>query len=110
VAGQQEAPAVNGTVEIEYYSWLGKELLGGGEEGKHVVVALPAERTVRALLSELAADSEPFRRLVYDPDERRLKEYATLIVNGRTVELAGGLDAELKPNDQLLLLPGFSGG
>jgi molybdopterin converting factor small subunit len=101
---------VNGTVQLEYYSWLGKELIGAGEKGKTVTLQLPADGTVRALLVGLAADSAKFRELVYDPVEQRLKEYATLILNGRTIELAGGLDAPLKAGDELLLLPGFSGG
>jgi molybdopterin converting factor small subunit len=98
------------TVELEYFSWLAKELIGADEKGKTVTLGLPPERTVRSLLATLAADSPRFAELVYDPAEQRLKEYATLIVNGRTIELAGGLDAPLKPGDQLLLLPGFSGG
>jgi molybdopterin converting factor small subunit len=98
------------TVKLEYYSWLAKELIAAGEEGATVEVPLPEDRTVRSLLAGLAAESEAFARLVYDPEDRRLREYATLIVNGRVVELAGGLDARLQPGDHLLLLPGFSGG
>lgn len=98
------------TVKLEYYSWLSKELIGGSENGAVVEVPLSGDRTVRSLLAGLAADSEPFGRLVYDTDGQRLREYATLIVNGRVVELAGGLDAPLRPGDHLVLLPGFSGG
>lgn len=101
---------MNGTVQLEYYSWLGKELIGAGEKGRTVTLPLPAEGTVRVLLAGLAADSPKFRELVYDPADARLKEYATLILNGRTIELAGGLDAPLQAGDELLLLPGFSGG
>ena len=101
---------MNGTVQLEYYSWLGKELIGAGERGKTITLPLPAEGTVRVLLTGLAADSAKFRELVYDPADARLKEYATLILNGRTIELAGGLDAPLQAGDELLLLPGFSGG
>jgi molybdopterin converting factor small subunit len=109
---QRRAPArtTMTTVQLEYYSWLAKELIGVSEKGKKVLLPLPAEGTVRALLAGLAADSAKFRELVYDPAEQRLKEYATLILNGRTIELAGGLDAALKAGDELLLLPGFSGG
>jgi molybdopterin converting factor small subunit len=98
------------TVRLEYYSWLAKELAGADESGTTVELPLPAAGTVRALLEGLAAESEPFRRLVYDVEGKRLREYATLIVNGRVIELAGGLDARLRPGDELLLLPGFSGG
>jgi molybdopterin converting factor small subunit len=98
------------SVKLEYYSWLAKELIGAGEEGATVEVPLPADRTVRSLLADLANQSDRFEQLVYDRGSRRLREYATLIVNGRVVELAGGLDSRLEPGDHLLLLPGFSGG
>src|SRR5688572_3090983 len=108
----------NGAITLEYYSWLRKELLGvlddapkgGGEGSTLATIPLRDGVTVRALLQELAADSEPFQRLVYDVEGQRLREYVTLIVNGRVVELAGGLDRRLEPGDELLLLPGFSGG
>ena len=105
-----------GTISLEYYSWLCKELGVGkeepnGREGSAVTtIPLRDGMTVRSLLVELAADSEPFQRLVYDLEGQRLREYVTLIVNGRVVELAGGLDRRLEPGDELLLLPGFSGG
>jgi molybdopterin converting factor small subunit len=98
------------TVKLEYYSWLAKELVGAAESGATVEVALPDDRTVRSLLAGLAADWPKFAELVYDLEGRRLREYATLIVNGRVVDLVGGLDARLQPDDHLLLLPGFSGG
>jgi molybdopterin converting factor small subunit len=105
-----QSPTPMATIQLEYYSWLAKELIGASEQGKKIVLPLPAEATVRVLLAGLAADSAKFRDLVYDPVQQRLKEYATLILNGRTIELAGGLDAPLKAGDELLLLPGFSGG
>ena len=106
----------NGTITLEYYSWLRKELGLADDEPKDregsTVTAIPLRdgMTVRSLLAEMAAESEPFERLVYDLEGRRLREYVTLIINGRVVELAGGLDRELGPGDELLLLPGFSGG
>lgn len=99
-----------GTIRLEYYSWLAKELIGAGEQGATVELPLPDDGTVRSLLAGLATDSPKFAELVYDSAGRRLREYATLIVNGRVVELAGGLDARLEAGDHLLLLPGFSGG
>jgi molybdopterin converting factor small subunit len=106
----------NGTISFEYYSWLRKELGVAHDEPKDregsTITTVPIEdgQTIRELLRGMAAESEPFQRLVYDLEGERLREYVTLIVNGRVVELAGGLDIPLKPGDELLLLPGFSGG
>ena len=105
-----------GTISLEYYSWLRKELGVAKDAPKDregsTFTTLPLRdgATIRSLLEELTAASEPFQRLVYDLDGKRLREYVTLIVNGRVVELAGGLDRKLEPGDELLLLPGFSGG
>jgi molybdopterin converting factor small subunit len=107
----------SGTITLEYYSWLCKELgvahdepKSGGEGSAISTIRLREGATLRSLLEEKAADSASFQRLVYDLEGRRLREYVTLIVNGRVVELAGGLDRKLEPGDELLLLPGFSGG
>lgn len=81
-----------------------------GEGSTIITIPIRNGATVRSLLEEQAAESEAFQRLVYDPEFGRIREYVALIVNGRVVELAGGLDRRLQPGDELLLLPGFAGG
>ncbi|SRR5688572_25636914 len=98
------------TVSLEYYAWIATELKGVGERGTTEQLPIEEDTTVRDLLSRLASESPKFAELVYDRADDRLKEYAALILNGQTIELAGGLDRRLEPGDQLLLLPGFSGG
>lgn len=107
----------NGTITLEYYSWLRKELgmahdepKSGGEGSTITSIPLQNGATVRSLLQAKAAESDSFQRLVYDLEGQRLREYVTLIVNGRVIELVGGLDRKLEPGDALLLIPGFSGG
>ena len=98
------------TISLEYYSWIATQLKGAGERGTTDHLAIEDGTTVRELLARLADDSPKFAELVYDRSDDRLKEYAALILNGQTIELAGGLDRKLEAGDQLLLLPGFSGG
>jgi molybdopterin converting factor small subunit len=98
------------TVSLEYYSWLATQLKGAGERGMTEQLTLAEGTTVRDLLAQLSDGSEKFAELVYDRTDDRLKEYAALILNGQMIELAGGLDRQLTDGDQLLLLPGFSGG
>ena len=98
------------TVSLEYYSWIATQLKGVGERGTTERLPIDGTTTVRDLLVRLAAASPKFAELVYDQEGERLKEYAALILNGQTIELAGGLDRRLEPGDQLLLLPGFAGG
>ena len=106
-----------GAITLEYYGWLRKDLgmdsgasPNGGEGSTHITIPLWPGATVRALLEGKAAESEAFERLVYDVEGRRVREFVALILNGRVIELAGGLDRKLEPGDELLLLPGFSGG
>jgi molybdopterin converting factor small subunit len=66
--------------------------------------------TVRELLDEISADNRPFRELAYDPDSHQLAGYVMLLLNGRLLELAGGMEARLKAGDTIRILPGFSGG
>jgi len=98
------------TVSLEYYSWMASKLKGAEERGTTDRLTVQAGTTVRELLGRLADASPAFAELVYDRADDRLKEYAALILNGQTIELAGGLDRRLESGDHLLLLPGFSGG
>jgi molybdopterin converting factor small subunit len=98
------------TVSLEYYSWIATQLKGVGERGTTEHLPVEDGTTVRDLLVRLSTESPKFAELVYDLAGDRLKEYAALILNGQTIELAGGLDRRLEPGDQLLLLPGFAGG
>ena len=98
------------TVSLEYYSWIATQLKGAGERGTTDHLRIEDGTTVRDLLARLSIESPKFAELVYDRADDRLKEYAALILNGQTIELAGGLDRRLEAGDQLLLLPGFSGG
>jgi molybdopterin converting factor small subunit len=99
------------SVRVEYYGWVGRTLGLAKTDGR-VFVDLPVGRgeTIRSVLQRLAADSEPFRETVFDVDRDRVREYVALLINDRAVELAGGLDTQLRPGDNLLFLPGYSGG
>jgi molybdopterin converting factor small subunit len=105
------------TIMLEYYSWLRKELgvasddaATSGEGSAITNLTVASGTTVRALMEEHARASEAFERIVYELEGQRLRESVALIINGRVIELAGGLDRELEQGDELLLLPGFSGG
>jgi len=82
----------------------------GDGESTVMDVPLTGDHTVRSVLAYLASQSEAFSRLVYDTEGDHIRDYVALIVNGRMVELIGGLDARLRAGDRLLLIPGFSGG
>ena len=98
------------TVTVEVLSWL-RTKLGHQETGKVVFTVEVAEgETVGGLMARLAADLPGFREHVYDASGQRVYEHVAVLLNGRALELAGGLAAPLRDGDRLVLLPGFAGG
>ena len=97
-------------VVLECYSWLCRELgMATGDRGR-VEVPFASGETVQQVLDRLAAESEPFARHVFDRDMGRVKESVAVLLNGRHLDLTGGIGATLHPGDEVLILPGFSGG
>jgi molybdopterin converting factor small subunit len=98
------------SVQLEILPWLSR-YFATGHAGR---VALELEvvdgMTVRDLLEEITAQDEAFRQVLFNPNTGRLAGHISLILNGRLVELSGGLEAKLGPGDTIQLLPGFSGG
>ena len=97
-------------VTVEVFSWL-RGRLGFAEAGQALLpVEVAAGETAGDLLARLAAQVPGFREHVYDPTQGRLYEHVAVLLNGRALELAGGLAAQLRDGDRILLLPGFAGG
>jgi molybdopterin converting factor small subunit len=66
--------------------------------------------TVKDLLEDIASQNQAFKEVLFDAKTGRLAGHISLILNGRFLELAGGLEAQLRPGDTIRLMPGFSGG
>jgi molybdopterin converting factor small subunit len=102
-------------VYLEIRPWLSRcfvpEPSGSGRSGR---VVLERETgvgaTVGDLLEEIASENQELRGVLFDPQTGRLTGYVTLILNGRLLELAGGLEVELSPGDTLRLMPTLAGG
>lgn len=65
---------------------------------------------VEDLFLRLASRYRAFGEIAFDPAARRLTGQVSVIYNGRLLELAGGLETELKDRDTLTLVPAFAGG
>jgi len=68
------------------------------------------DTTVKDLLEDIASQNQAFKEALFDAKTGRLAGHISLILNGRFLELAGGLEAKLRPGDIIRLMPGFSGG
>ena len=66
--------------------------------------------TVRDLLEEVASENREFKEALFNARTGNLAGHISLILNGRFLELLGGLDAKLKPGDTIRLMLAFSGG
>ena len=99
-----------GSVRLEIMPWLSR-YFAAGRYGRVVLEREVRDgATVGDLLNEVTAHNREFREIIFDARTGRLVGYLSLVLNGRFVELAGGLEAPLKPGDTLRLMPGFSGG
>lgn len=66
--------------------------------------------TVRDLLEEIASQNREFKEALFNAGTGNLAGHISVILNGRFLELSGGLDAKLKSGDTVRLMLAFSGG
>ena len=66
--------------------------------------------TVRDLLEEITAQNSEFKGSPFNAGTGKPAGHLSVILNGRFLELSGGVEAELKPGDTIRLMLGFSGG
>ena len=99
-----------GSVRLEIMPWLSRYF--AAERPGRVILEREVSdgATVRDLLEEIASQNEEFKEVLFDARSQRLAGHISLILNGRFLELAGGLETQLMPGDTLRLMPGFSGG
>lgn len=97
-------------VKIEVFPWLSGTF--GSRRSDRLVLEeeVGDGTTMGLLLRKLAADHKEFGDITFDQDTQDLSGHISVILNGRLLELAGGLEASLKDGDSLLLLPAFDGG
>ena len=98
------------TVSVEVMPWLSRYF--GAEHHGHVVLEREVGdgTTVKALLEEISAHRREFRDVLFDSSSGRLGRYMTIVLNGRLLELTGGLETKLKHGDTILLMAALSGG
>ena len=97
-------------VRLEIMPWLSRYF---GADGSGRVILDREVRdgaTVSDLLEEIASQNPELREVLFAAKNRRLPGHIILILNGRFVQLAGGLDATLRSGDTIRLMPTLGGG
>jgi molybdopterin converting factor small subunit len=99
-----------GGVRLEILAWLSRYF--GVESSGRVVLEREVTQgtTVGDLLAELISQNRELRDVCFDPQSGRPTGHVTFVLNGRFLELAGGLEAELSPGDTIRLMPTLGGG
>lgn len=105
-----EQPTGKIPVQLEILPWLNRYYAGGQTGRVTLELALSDGATIRELLEAASADDPQFKEMLWNARTGRVAGHIAVILNGRFVELAGGLDARLAPGDTVQLMPGFSGG
>ena len=120
VAGRMVAPVCQQTsnlretgmsnVSVEVMPWLSR-YFGTGHQGRVVLEReMPDGATVKDLLEEISSQNREFRDVLFDLRTGRPGRFMTIVLNGRLLELAGGLETKLKPGDTILLMAALAGG
>ena len=112
-----EYPMLNAQVEpptrgvrVEVMSWLRRYFDAEGSERVVMEKWVPDGMSVRELVEEIAARNRALGELLFDPETGRWTGHVSLILNGRFLELSGGLEARLRDGDVLRVMPVFAGG
>ena len=98
------------SVHLEVMPWLSRYFTAGRSERVVLEREMSDGATVRDLLEEITSQNQEFKEVLFDAKTGRLAGHISLILNGRFLELAGGLETKLRPGDTIRLMPGFSGG
>jgi hypothetical protein len=99
-----------GHVQLEIMPWLSRYF--DAQRGGRVRLerAIGTDCTVRDLLQELVSENSELCEVLFDRRTGKLTPHVSVVLNGRFLELAGGLDAGLQPGDDLRLMLAMSGG
>ena len=101
---------MSNVLHIEVMPWLSRYF--GAERYERVILERKVSdgATIRDLLEEITSQHQASKEILFDSKTGKLAGHVSLILNGRFLELAGGMEAKLKPGDTIRLMPGFSGG
>jgi len=99
-----------GKVRLEIMPGLSR-YFGAERAGRLVLEREVSDRaTVRDLLEGVASQNREFKEALFNAGTGNLAGHVTLILNGRFLELSGGLETKLKPGDTIRLMLAFTGG
>ena len=98
------------SVRLEIMPGLSR-YFSGGSSGLLVLEREVSDgATVRDLLEEITAQNREYKGSPFNAGTGKPAGHLSVILNGRFLELSGGVEAELKPGDTIRLMLGFSGG
>jgi molybdopterin converting factor small subunit len=66
--------------------------------------------TVKGLLDEITSRNQELKEVIFDERTGRLAGHVWIILNGRLLELSGGLETKLQDGDTIRLMAGIVGG
>ena len=98
-------------INLEFLSWLSETLVvqaSGGSLRREQQVE--EGQTVRHLLVQLATQYPRFEQSVFDTNLQKISEKVFILYQGRLLELADGLETQLKDGDSLVFVPVIQGG
>jgi molybdopterin converting factor small subunit len=97
-------------VRLEVMPWLSRYF--DSEASDRVVLEKDVAEGARVvdLLNEVTCQRQELKRILFDEGSDGLVSHVVVVLNGRLLELVGGLDAKLKDGDTIRLIAGIVGG
>lgn len=95
-------------IKIELHAWLVSSR--SAEEKLGIELEVAPDATVRQVLAELAKRYKSVNECVVSAQTGEYQGTALLVLNGRSLELVGGLDTTFETGDVLDVVPAYTGG
>ncbi len=104
-----DQPALMIQVEVTFYAWP-DNTFGEARSSIAFQESLEAGATFAGLVDQLARRYPALKDTVIDGSRQQLHDDIVVIVNGKMLDMIGGLPARLADGDKVQLLPCVPGG
>jgi sulfur carrier protein ThiS len=98
------------TVKLKVGGWVHQELNTGWAHPEGAAISVSEGQTIADMARQLAAESNVFRKVVFDREEMEFGANVLVVLNGVIVNPNDRSETLLREGDEVLLLPIMDGG
>jgi molybdopterin converting factor small subunit len=98
------------TVRLKVSGWAHQVLDTGWAHPEGAAISVPEGKTITEMARQLAAESDVFKKVVFDNEDMEFGANVLVVLNGLIVDPNDRSGTRLKEGDEVLLLPIMDGG